>query len=139
MPEKHLSQGHHKRRRRRESRGISRLLKDIDTFKEPPKGMRRIGQAAMRERVSLKKVTKLIVDGGRRDGPDWEKRRPRSESQHSQPHPTQRLVAGQRGKSAHKSLPQIAPAGRGSFRKNAENSDQYCAINELTEVHVTKT
>src|SRR5207247_10641658 len=108
MPEQELPYSHRKPLRRREPRGIRRLLKDIDTFKEPPKRVCRIGQTAMRKSVSLQKVTKFIVNGWLGDGPDWKKRCPRSEDQHSQPHPTHRLVAGQRGKAAHKFLPQLA-------------------------------
>ena len=50
----------------------------------------------------------------------------------------QSLVASQSGKTAHKSLPQIAPAGRHGFRDDTENSDQEGAIDELVAMHVTK-
>jgi hypothetical protein len=138
MPEDHLSYGHHKSLRGWEPGGISGLLKDISAFKKPPKRVRRIGQTAMRESVSLKNVTKLIVDGWPGDRPDRKKRRPDHENEHAQSDPSQSLVASQSGKTAHKSLPQIAPAGRHGFRDDTENSDQEGAIDELVGMHVTK-
>jgi hypothetical protein len=94
----------------------------------------------MRKSISLQKVTKFIVDGWLGDGPDWKKHRPQAENQHAQPHATPSFVPSKSGKPRQqKSLPQLTPAGRHGFGENAENSDQYHAINELTEVHVTKT
>ncbi len=52
--------------------------------------------------------------------------------------PTQSLAASKSGKATHKALPQIAPAGWYGFCESAENSDQYRAIDQLTEMHVTK-
>jgi hypothetical protein len=139
MPEEHLPYCHHKPLRGWEPRGISGLLKDISAFKELPKRVRRIGQTAMRERVSLKKVTKLIVDGWRGDRPDRKKHRPHHQNERAKSDPTQHLAAGQTGKSALKSLPQIAPPRRHGLRNGAENSDQYGAIDELVAMHVMKT
>ena len=123
MPEDHLPKGHHKSLRGWEAGGISGLLKDISAFKEAPKRLRRIGQTAMRESVSLKKVTKLIVDGWRRDRPDRKKRRPHDQNQHAQSNPKQCFVASKTGKPAHKSLQQILPSGWHRLRDHAENSD----------------
>ena len=123
MPQEQLPYGHRQRLRRRKPRGISWLLKDIDTFKKTPKPVRWIGQMTMRECVSLKKITKLVVDGGRRDGPDRKKRGTDHQNQHAQPNPTQSLVASQSGKRPDKSLPQIPPAGRGSFSDHPKNSN----------------
>jgi hypothetical protein len=68
-------------------------------------------------------ITKLVVDGGRRDGPDRKKRGTDHHNRHAQPNPTQSLVASQSGKRPDKSLPPIAPAGRGSFRNHPKNSN----------------
>ena len=93
----------------------------------------------MRKSVSLQKVAKLVVDGWFGDRPDWKKCRSHHEHQHAQSDPTQSLVTGKSGKPAQTFLPQIAPRGRHGFCESAENSYQYCAINKLAEVHVTKT
>src|SRR6266498_5999271 len=93
----------------------------------------------MRQGVSLQKITEFIVDSWLWNWPDWKKRRPEDQNQRTHRDRTQSLVASQSGKPAHKSLPQIAPGGRHALCKSAENCDQYRAINELTEVHVTKT
>jgi hypothetical protein len=98
-------------------------VEGYSAFKEAPKRVRRVGQTAMRESVSLKKVTKLIVDGWRRDWPDRKKRRSHDHNQHAQSNPTQCFVASKTGNPAHKSLPQIPPAGRHRLRDHAENSD----------------
>src|SRR4029077_14261482 len=93
----------------------------------------------VRKSVSLQKVTKLVVDRWFGDRPDWKKCRPHHEHEHAQSDPAQSLVTGKSGKPTHTFLPQIAPHGRHDSCKGAENSDQYRAVNELTDVHVTKT
>ena len=139
MPEDHLSKGHHKPLRGWEPGGVSGLLKDVGAFKEAPKRVRRISQTAVRQSVSLKEVTKLVVDGWRRNRPDRKKRRPYHQNQHAQSDAAQCFAASKPGKTAHKPLPYIGPAGRHRRRDQAENSDQEGAIDELVNTHVTKT
>src|SRR6266508_1030351 len=93
----------------------------------------------MREGVSLQKVTELIVDRWFGNGPNWEERRPYHEDQQTQHNPAESLVASKRRKLTHKSLPKVAPVGWHGFRESAENSNQYSAIDQLTEMHVMKT
>jgi hypothetical protein len=112
-------------------------LQDVSAFEELPKRVGRVGQTAMREGVSLEKVTKFIVDGRLGNRPDRKKRRSHHQDQHAQSDPTQRFAARKAGKPALKSLPQIAQLGRRASRNGPENCDQYDAVDEVS-VHVMK-
>ena len=138
MPEKELSYCQCKPLRRWKSRGVSRLLKDIGAFEEVPKRMRWI-RPAVRKSVSLQKVTKLVVDGWFRGSARLEEVPPAPRAPTRPIRPNSMSCDGQERIARAHILPQIAPPGRHGFCKGAENSNQYAAVNELTDVHVTKT
>ena len=89
------------------------MLQDVESVKEDPHRMRRIGEAAMRECVGREQVAELVVNGGYWNGQDWKQGQANQNCSDSKSHDSKALAAREAAQPAfERTQPAIAGHGR---------------------------